>query len=136
VTCLAGSAGERGRNNAPSKQGAERHVGPAAWGLLHLSSDAASPGSRVAFEVDGIDASAHTGLSVLVRGEAVEVTDPAELARAAQAARATGHGANYPKVSQAIWTAIQAAITGTASVSSALQTAQGTISSIQHVNGG
>jgi hypothetical protein len=39
-------------------------------------------------------------------------------------------------VSQVIWTAIQAAITGTASVSSALQAAQGTISSIQHVNGG
>ena len=38
--------------------------------------DAASRGSRVAFEVDGIDASAHTGLSVLVRGEAVEVTIP------------------------------------------------------------
>jgi hypothetical protein len=34
-------------------------------------------------------------------------------------------------VSQAIWTAIQAAITGTSSVSSALQTAQGTISGVQ-----
>ena len=34
--------------------------------------------------------------------------------------RTTQYGANYPKVSQAIWTAIQAAITGTASVSSAL----------------
>jgi len=43
--------------------------------------------------------------------------------------RTKGYGANYPKVSQAIWTAIQAAITGTSSVSSALQTAQGTISS-------
>jgi multiple sugar transport system substrate-binding protein len=45
-------------------------------------------------------------------------------------ARTTQYGANYPKVSQAIWTAIQAAITGTASVNSALQTAQSTISSI------
>jgi multiple sugar transport system substrate-binding protein len=50
--------------------------------------------------------------------------------------RTTEYGANYPKVSQAIWTAIQAAITGTASVSSALQTAQGTISGIQQVSGG
>jgi hypothetical protein len=44
--------------------------------------------------------------------------------------RTAQYGANYPKVSQAIWTAIQSAITGTASVSSALQTAQGTISGI------
>jgi nitroimidazol reductase NimA-like FMN-containing flavoprotein (pyridoxamine 5'-phosphate oxidase superfamily) len=43
--------------------------------------DAACRGSRVAFEVDGTDAAAHTGWNVLVRGEAVEVTDPAELAR-------------------------------------------------------
>ncbi|HEX8009118.1 MAG TPA: extracellular solute-binding protein [Trebonia sp.] len=44
--------------------------------------------------------------------------------------RTTEYGANYPKVSQAVWTAIQAAITGTASVGSALQTAQGTISGV------
>lgn len=44
--------------------------------------------------------------------------------------RTIEYGANYPKVSQAIWTAIQAAITGTASVGSALQTAQGTISGV------
>lgn len=43
--------------------------------------DAALKGSRVAFEIDGADTAAHTGWSVLVRGEAVEVTDPAELAR-------------------------------------------------------
>jgi uncharacterized protein len=43
--------------------------------------DAAVRGSRVAFQVDGTDAAAQTGWSVLVRGEAVEVTDPAELAR-------------------------------------------------------
>lgn len=41
----------------------------------------ASRGSRVAFEIDGTDAATRTGWSVLVRGEAVEVTDPAELAR-------------------------------------------------------
>ena len=43
--------------------------------------DAACRGSRVAFQIDGTDAAARTGWSVLVRGEAVEVTDPAELAR-------------------------------------------------------
>ena len=43
--------------------------------------DAACRGSRVAFEIDGIDAAARTGWSVLVRGEAIEVTSPAELAR-------------------------------------------------------
>jgi uncharacterized protein len=43
--------------------------------------DAAAGGSRVAFEIDGIDAAAHTGWSVVVRGEAVEVTDWQELAR-------------------------------------------------------
>ena len=48
--------------------------------------------------------------------------------------RTTEYGTNYPKVSQAIWTAIQAAITGTAQVSSALQTAQGTISGIAKVS--
>jgi multiple sugar transport system substrate-binding protein len=46
-------------------------------------------------------------------------------------ARTIEYRANYPKVSQAIWTAIQSAITGTASVSSALQTAQGSVSGVQ-----
>ncbi len=43
--------------------------------------DVAGRGSRVAFEIDGTDAAAHTGWSVVVRGEAVEVTNPAEVAR-------------------------------------------------------
>jgi uncharacterized protein len=43
--------------------------------------DAACRGSRVAFEIDGTDTAARTGWSVLVRGEAIEVTGPAELAR-------------------------------------------------------
>jgi uncharacterized protein len=43
--------------------------------------DAACRGSRVAFEIDGADTAAHGGWSVLVRGEAIKVTDPAELAR-------------------------------------------------------
>jgi Bacterial extracellular solute-binding protein len=50
-------------------------------------------------------------------------------------ARTIEYGANYPKVSQAIWTAIQAAITGTASESSALQTAQGTVSGVAKTSG-
>lgn len=43
--------------------------------------DAAIKGSRVAFEIDGTDPATRTGWSVVARGEAVEVTDPAELAR-------------------------------------------------------
>ncbi|HEX6934598.1 MAG TPA: pyridoxamine 5'-phosphate oxidase family protein [Streptosporangiaceae bacterium] len=43
--------------------------------------DAACRGSRVAFEIDGFDAATRTGWSVLIRGEATEVTDPAELRR-------------------------------------------------------
>jgi uncharacterized protein len=43
--------------------------------------DAAISGSRVAFEIDGADLATRTGWSVVVRGEAVEVTDTAELAR-------------------------------------------------------
>ena len=43
--------------------------------------DAASAGPRVGFEVDGTDVPTRTGWSVVVRGEAVEVTDPVELAR-------------------------------------------------------
>jgi multiple sugar transport system substrate-binding protein len=50
-------------------------------------------------------------------------------------ARTTEYGANYPKVSQAMWTAIQSAITGTSSVSSALSQAQSTISSVPKVSG-
>lgn len=46
--------------------------------------DAAVRGSRVAFEIDGTDEAARTGWSVVIRGEAVEVTDPAELARLRQ----------------------------------------------------
>jgi uncharacterized protein len=42
---------------------------------------AAGRRSRVCFEVDGADAAAHTGWSVIVRGEVTEVTDPAELVR-------------------------------------------------------
>jgi nitroimidazol reductase NimA-like FMN-containing flavoprotein (pyridoxamine 5'-phosphate oxidase superfamily) len=46
--------------------------------------DAAVRGSRVAFEIDGTDEAARTGWSVVVRGEAVEVTGTAELARLRQ----------------------------------------------------
>ncbi len=43
--------------------------------------DAALRGARVAFEIDGTDQATRTGWSVLVRGEAIEVSDPDELAR-------------------------------------------------------
>jgi nitroimidazol reductase NimA-like FMN-containing flavoprotein (pyridoxamine 5'-phosphate oxidase superfamily) len=42
---------------------------------------AASLGRRVSFEADRADPATRTGWSVLVRGEAVEVTDRAELTR-------------------------------------------------------
>jgi uncharacterized protein len=42
--------------------------------------DAARQRTRVAFEVDGADAATRSGWSVVVRGEATEITDPAELA--------------------------------------------------------
>jgi uncharacterized protein len=42
---------------------------------------AARRGSRVCFEVDRANAAAHTGWSVIVRGEITEVTDRAELER-------------------------------------------------------
>jgi multiple sugar transport system substrate-binding protein len=44
--------------------------------------------------------------------------------------RTLGLGTKYPKISQAVWTAIQAALSGSASVQSALSTAQSTISGI------
>lgn len=43
--------------------------------------EAAHRGVKVAFEIDGMDASGETGWSVLVRGEAVAVTEAAELER-------------------------------------------------------
>jgi multiple sugar transport system substrate-binding protein len=44
--------------------------------------------------------------------------------------RTLGLGTKYPKVSEAVWTAIQAALSGASSVQSALNTAQSTIKSI------
>jgi len=44
--------------------------------------------------------------------------------------RTLGLGTKYPKVSLAVWTAIQAALSGSQSVQSALNTAQSTIKSI------
>ncbi len=43
--------------------------------------DAAIRCARVAFEVDRTNEADHTGWSVVIRGEAVEVTDPYEVAR-------------------------------------------------------
>jgi hypothetical protein len=65
-----------------------------------------------------------------------QLSKPTSAMSSGTRSRTKEYGANYPKVSQAIWTAIQAAITGTSSVSSALQTAQGTISGVQQVRNG
>lgn|SRR5215472_15349189 len=43
--------------------------------------DAASRGVKIAFEIDGADAARGSGWSVLVRGEAAAVAEPAELER-------------------------------------------------------
>jgi multiple sugar transport system substrate-binding protein len=44
--------------------------------------------------------------------------------------RTLGLGTKYPKVSEQVWTAIQAALSGSASVQSALNTAQSQITAI------
>jgi multiple sugar transport system substrate-binding protein len=44
--------------------------------------------------------------------------------------RTLGLGVKYPKISQAVWTAIQSALSGSQSVQSSLNTAQGQISTI------
>lgn len=70
--------------------------------------DAAIRGGRVAFEIDGTDPATCTGWSVVVRGEAVEVTDPAELARLRKlplAPWAPGAKAHYVRI-------LPAALTG------------------------
>jgi uncharacterized protein len=46
--------------------------------------DVALRGAPVAFEVDGADEATRTGWSVVVRGEATEITDPDDLARVRQ----------------------------------------------------
>jgi len=63
--------------------------------------DAAARCSRVAFEIDGIDAAARTGWSVVVRGEAVEVTGRRELARLRKlplVSWAPGAGSRYVRI--------------------------------------
>jgi multiple sugar transport system substrate-binding protein len=44
--------------------------------------------------------------------------------------RTLGLGVKYPKISQAVWTAIQAALSGSKSVQDALNTAQSQISTV------
>jgi uncharacterized protein len=46
--------------------------------------DVAGRGAAVAFEVDGAEEATRTGWSVLVRGQASEITDPDDLARVRQ----------------------------------------------------
>jgi uncharacterized protein len=43
--------------------------------------DVAVRRGRVAFEIDGVDEATRTGWSVLVRGEAAEITEPDQVAR-------------------------------------------------------
>lgn len=77
--------------------------------------DAASRAGRVAFEVDGIDAATHTGWSVLVRGEAVEVTDPAELARLRElpvSPWAPGAKSRYVRILPAVLTGRRISVAG------------------------
>lgn len=49
--------------------------------------------------------------------------------------RTTEYGANYPKVSQAVWTAIQASLTGTKTPEQALTEAQQTVASVPQQQG-
>jgi multiple sugar transport system substrate-binding protein len=49
--------------------------------------------------------------------------------------RTTEYGANYPKVSQAVWTAIQAALTGTKTPEQALTDAQQAVASVPRQQG-
>lgn len=77
--------------------------------------DAAVRGSRVAFEVDGTDAATRTGWSVVVRGEAAEVTDPAELARLRElpfAPWAPGVKSRYVRILPAVLTGRRISVTG------------------------
>jgi nitroimidazol reductase NimA-like FMN-containing flavoprotein (pyridoxamine 5'-phosphate oxidase superfamily) len=61
--------------------------------------EVASRSGRVGFEVDGADEVTRTGWSVLVRGEATEVTDPAELARLRELPLYPGRPAPRPATS-------------------------------------
>ncbi len=77
--------------------------------------DAAIVGSQVAFEVDGTDAATCTGWSVVVRGEAVEVTDPVELARLRKlplAPWAPGAKTHYVRILPAVLTGRRISLPG------------------------
>ncbi len=72
-------------------------------------------GARVAFEVDGTEAAAHTGWSVVVRGEAVEVTDPAERARLRELpldSWAPGANSHYVRIMPAALTGRRISVSG------------------------
>lgn len=69
--------------------------------------DAATRGAKVAFEIDGADEAGQSGWSVLVRGEAAAVTDPAELERLRDlpvSPIAPGRKSNYIRVMPALVT--------------------------------
>jgi nitroimidazol reductase NimA-like FMN-containing flavoprotein (pyridoxamine 5'-phosphate oxidase superfamily) len=76
---------------------------------------AAGRGSRVCFEVDRADAVAHTGWSVIVRGEITEVTDRAELERLRELPLQTwapGVRDRYVRILPAVLTGRRIAATG------------------------
>ncbi len=69
--------------------------------------DAARERARVAFEIDGSDPASGTCWSVLVRGEAVEITDPAQLAclrRLRLRPQAPGAKSRYVRILPAVLT--------------------------------
>jgi uncharacterized protein len=77
--------------------------------------DAACRGARVAFEIDGIDGPTRTGWSVLVRGEAWEVTDPEQLRRLRRlplAPWAPGARAHFVRILPAVVTGRQILASG------------------------
>jgi uncharacterized protein len=79
--------------------------------------EVASRGARVAFEVDGFDEATRIGWSVLVRGEATEVTDPTELARMRRlplSPWAPGAKTRYVRILPAVLTGRRIALPGDA----------------------
>jgi nitroimidazol reductase NimA-like FMN-containing flavoprotein (pyridoxamine 5'-phosphate oxidase superfamily) len=77
--------------------------------------DAAIRGARVGFQIDGTDQATRTGWSVLVRGEATEVSDPDELARVRQLplyAWAPGSRGHYVRILPALLTGRRIALPG------------------------
>jgi nitroimidazol reductase NimA-like FMN-containing flavoprotein (pyridoxamine 5'-phosphate oxidase superfamily) len=77
--------------------------------------DVARGGGRVAFEVDRSERATHSGWSVVIRGEAVEVTDPGELARLRELpldSWAPGAESRYVRILPAVLTGRRISVSG------------------------